>query len=391
MNPNIPTVKTVRVLLLNLDERQFAIFRMAFKMHNTTNYQLIREGDGLEPELVLVDGDVRDGSAQWQAIKQKYVHARVVYFSTQPPAFTAPHLAKPIRFDTLFTNLRNLLQGNGIWMGGMADSVAITPTARLGAAGAGSNTASATHTAVNTAALAAESSRVESKKRQESVSIRSFSTEGTLLGLVMKLLQQDQDTAVTVRGKPVLAIFPSIKRVLLATEPEKIEMLCMQPDLDIETKAVPAGAQLHEKAKIKSEAFVWQLAIWTAQGRLIEPITPDTILKLKSWPNMTRMAFLPESMRLSAFLIKTSVSLSTLYKLLPLNMKDVLNFIAATYATGYLYIEQPPAHRGQQHEINAVLSRDVHEVNIQGNSSVGESAPQPRGLLQRLMNRLRAK
>ena len=387
MDQNIPTVKTVRVLLLNLDDRQFAIFRMAFKMHNTTNYQLVREDDGAEPELVLVDGDVRGGAAQWQGAKQKFPYARVVYFATQPPMFTAPHLAKPIKFDTLFANLRNLLQGNGIWVTGkteqtMAASVADTMGSHISA----DNDKVRTHHESGGLQTAA----AKGKERQESVAIRSFSTAGTLLGLVQELLAQEQDTAVAVDGKPVLVIFPSIQRVLLAAEPEKIQALCKQTGLQLETKAVPVGAQLHEKAKIKSEAFVWQLAIWTAQGRLIEPITPDTILKLKSWPNMTRMAFLPESMRLSAFLIKTPVSLSMLYKLLPLEMDDILNFIAATYAAGYLHIEQPAVRGMQENEIETVLSRPMQEVEA-STQAADESVKQPRGLLQRLMSRLRVK
>ena len=41
-------------------------------------------------------------------------------------------------------------------------------------------------------------------------------------------------------------------------------------------------------------------------------------------------------MRLSAFLTKTSVNLNILYKVMPLDMADILNYLAATYVTGYL-------------------------------------------------------
>lgn len=373
MNHNTPTVKTVRVLLSNLDSRQFAIFRMAFKMHNVVNYEIVEAGDGYVPELVLVDGEAAGGADEWQRARQAYPHAKVVYFAAKPPAFTAPYLAKPIQFDTLFTNLRNLLQGNGVWVAGMADKAEAAAMVRPQHA---------------------------SSTRQETVSIDSFTTEGSLLGFVQQLAAQGQDVAVAVNGKPALVLFPAIQKVLLAVDPDRIQDLCGQSGLTLESKAVPANPQLQEKAKIKIQAFIWQLAIWTAQGRLIEPIRPDTVLKLVAWPNMTRMAYLPESMRLSAFLIKTPASLSMLYKLLPLDMHDILNFIAAAHAIGYLHFEQSiQAHAPAQNAVvtrpaAAVLARpdQSQEADTPATTHASGQAEQARGgLLQRLMGRLRGK
>ncbi|MCP2040607.1 hypothetical protein L1281_001190 [Neisseria sp. HSC-16F19] len=341
-------------------------------MHNVVNYEIVEAGDGNIPELVLVDGESNGGAEEWQQAKQTYPHAKVVYFAAQPPAFTAPYLAKPIQFDTLFTNLRNLLQGNGVWVAGMADKAEAAGMARP------------QHAA---------------QARQEAVSIDSFATEGTLLGFVQQLAAQGQDVAVAVNGKPALVLFPSIQKVLLAVDPSRIQELCNQTGLSLESKAVPANPQLQEKAKIKIQAFIWQLAIWTAQGRLIEPIRPDTVLKLTAWPNMTRMAYLPESMRISAFLIKTPASLSMLYKLLPLDMNDILNFIAAAHAIGYLEFEQSAQpHTAQETVVQrpaaAVLERPApaDEAHAQAATHTSAQAEQGRGgLLQRLMGRLRGK
>lgn len=451
MDLNKPTVKTVRVLLQNLDERQYAIFRMAFKMHNTTNYQLVSESDSAAPELVLVDGDLRNGTDQWHVAKQKYPQARVIYYATRPPTFTAPYLAKPIKFDTLFTNLRHLLQGNGVWAAGIgtrqneeasaprggsssmfasssssasqpqprspaaaerssmfANSSAPPVQSRPAAPAGGSMFASepapvpepvADAMAPQPADLAPEPKPAPKQERQESVTIVRFNTENTLLGFVQQQLTQKQDVVVVANGKPVAMVFSSLQRVLLAQEAEELEKLCQSTSVSLSTKPIPVNENLHEQAKIKSEAFVWQLAIWTAQGRLISPITPDTVLRLKSWPNMTRMAYLPESMRLSAFLIKTPVSLSMLYKLLPLDMADILNFVAATYATGYLHTEQSLEQKIQlKEESEAILTRKATQPApsapqaATASHAAGErEKEQPRGLLSRLMSRLRGK
>ena len=130
MNHDLPHVKTVKLLFVAMDDQQQAMFKMAFKMHNTTNYQVINAGSGEKPELVIVDGDGTNGLATWQKAKHDFSGSVVVFFSKSPPAVTAPYLAKPIKFDSLFLNLRNLLQGNGIWVvrSNMANASSAAPS-----------------------------------------------------------------------------------------------------------------------------------------------------------------------------------------------------------------------------------------------------------------------
>lgn len=379
MNNSIPKVKTAYVLLVNVDDRQTAMLRMAFKMYNSVNYQLIQPEDNLKPELVLVDGDTADGEEVWQQTKKKYPEAVVVFFGRNAPSFTAPYLMKPIRFDTLFQHLRNLQQGNGVWL---ADKAA-------------AHKETASEETVTTERLEQHNT---SEHTQQAVSVVRFHTKGTLLGMVQKLAQQSEDTAILFENKPVLIVFPSVEKVLLAVDNDALQQLCMQTDAEWQTKTVPASAptaQLHDKAKLTLQSCIWQLSIWTARGRLIDPITPDTIIKLKAWPNMTRLAFLPEAMRLSAFLVRTPVALNTLYKLLPVSLEDVLNYIAATYSIGSLIIEQPLTHSAAQQEKEMVLTRKAPQKVSKPDGGAPTSEynesddDKPKGLLARLMGRLR--
>lgn len=410
MNNNFPKVKTVLVLLLGVDVRQFAMLRMAFKMHNAIHYELVKETDEQTPELVLVDGDADGSDEQWRTAKQRYPGAKVVFFARQPPKFTAPYLAKPIKFDSLFVNLRNLQQGNGIWLAddnntpnisenptddAAQEHAKINPTSQVSPHihEFGANSASASFFAQKKAAKVAEPNN-----HQETIKLNRFHLDGTLLGLVHQLSKKDSDTAILMDNKPVLIVFPSTKRVLLAMESDALEKLCKDPSPALQTRTVPANSQLQEKAKISIESCIWQLAIWTSNGRLIEPITPNTLLKLRAWPNMTRLAFLPESIRLSAFLVRYPVTLATLYKLLPIDMKDILNFIAVTYTTGFLDIEQPLTQQVEQqqkqHQATAemVMTRAHQSPAVEsGSTDTEETNKQPKGLLQRLMDRLRSK
>ena len=66
INNNLPQVKTVKLLFVAVEEQQQAMFNMAFKMHNTTNYQVVDAASGEKPELVIVDGDTSAGVTAWQ-------------------------------------------------------------------------------------------------------------------------------------------------------------------------------------------------------------------------------------------------------------------------------------------------------------------------------------
>lgn len=403
MNNNFPKVKTVLVLLVGVDDRQFAMLRMAFKMHNAIHYELIKETDEQNPELVLVDGDTTNGDEQWRATRQRYPSAKVVFFARQPPKFTAPYLAKPIKFDTLFVNLRNLQQGNGVWLADGSSTPDINADhvkTMMSNAGTHSTEQSSLQSGNTTASTAStfssQKSVVEppvSNDHQESVTLNRFHVDGTLLGMVQQLSKKDSDTAILIDNKPILIVFPSVKRVLLALESEALQKLCRDPSPSLQTRPVTASSKLHEKAKISIESCIWQLAIWTGNGRLIDPITPNTLLKLRVWPNMTRLAFLPESIRLSAFLVRYPVTLATLYKLLPVDMKDILNYIAVTYAAGFLDIEQPLTQQIQQQKQapEMVMTRTHQSPQAEPASTATETNKQPKGLLQRLMDRLRSK
>ncbi|WP_037586163.1 hypothetical protein [Stenoxybacter acetivorans] len=365
----------VRVLLLNVDARQSAMLHMAFKMRATDHYTIIEDGQGV-PDLVLVDGDGQDGQKEWLSAKQRYESSVIVFFARKPPEITAPYLAKPLKFDTLFTSLRNLRNGNGIWL---ADSDKANVSNGQDSSKSGSG---------NTAPLSHAQSQKTASGGQETqrVSIHRFSCDGTLLGALQGLAQQTQDTAITLDNKPLLIVFPSIQRVFVAVSGEELREFSMQAGLVFQTRPIPEGSeQLRDKAKITLQSCIWQLAVWTANGRLMSPIRPDTIMKLKAWPNMTRLAYLPESMRLSAFLVKTPVALATLYKLLPVDMADILNYVAATYATGFLQIQQPVTNEPNKQTDNGEVTMSRERQHTE------DAADEHSGMLQRLMGRLRRK
>ncbi|OSI11196.1 response regulator [Neisseria zoodegmatis] len=360
MDNLLPKVKTVRILLQDMGAQQEAVFRMAFKMHNTTNYEIVQSDSGEQPDLVLVDTDTEQGVANWEKLKETYDKIPVVMFSTKEPKVTTPYLAKPIKFDTLFPILRSLSQGGNIFE-------------------------------------AKEKAEAEEDNSQSNgprkATVRRFNPQRGLLGALKFASQGHQDIAVLHEGKPVIIVFPSIQRVLLTVSASELEKLSKDDNLAVVCKAVPDNPQWKEKAKVTIMSCLWQMAIWTAQGRLIYPMTPQTIFTLKRWPNLTRLAPVPESMRLSAFLTKTSVNLNILYKVMPLEMPDILNYLAATHVTGFLAVDTEFSDESKHANVTGEkvnVGGDVpdNQMTRDAEKAVSPSAEQPRSLLQRLMRKL---
>lgn len=376
MNNNIPQVKTVKLLFVAMDERQQAMFKMAFKMHSTTSYQVIGADSSERPEMVIVDGDGPMGAAVWQKAKTDYPKSVVVFFSKRPPMITAPYLSKPIKFDTLFLSLRNLLQGNGVWVGNLANGQQQGAAAQQ---------------------QPAEPAKPAHPERAAEMRIPRFDPRRGLLGRFRELLNQSKDTVIVFKEKPVLAVFPSIQRVWVP-DSKLLEELCRQEQPDIKVKIISEGSQIQERANATVVSCMWQVAVWTANGRLVYPLTPSTVCRLKQWPNLTRLAPLPESMRLSAFLTKTSVSLNMLYKMMPLDMADILNYIAATYLTDYLAVSQTGAAAADSAAAAAMpkaVRRAAAPERSEGRArAADDETEQPKkegGLLSRLMKRLLSK
>ncbi|ASK26932.1 response regulator [Neisseria chenwenguii] len=361
MDNLLPKIKTIHIMLQEMGEQQEAVFRMAFKMHNTTNYEIVTPDSAVKPDLVLVDTDTEQGMRTWGASKAAYPDVPVAMFSSSEPSVTTPYLPKPIKFDSLFPVLRSLSQGGNVF------------------------DASASR---ERSAVVDASSNLDGARK---ATIHRFNPQKGVLGALKFASQGHQDIAILHEGKPVLIVFPNIQRVLLTVSATELEKLCKDDNLAVVCKVVPDNPQWKEKAKVTIMSCLWQMAIWTAQGRLIYPMTPQTVFTLKRWPNLTRLAHVPESMRLSAFLTKTSVNLNILYKVMPLEMPDILNYLAATSVTGFLAtdaeyaVDQKAADVSEKVKVDGTVDTPMAK---EAEKIAGPSAEQPRGLLQRLMRKL---
>ena len=378
-------------MLLGVDARKTAIYSMAFKMHTATQFQLIESAE--QADVLVVDVDGVEGDTLWESTQSDFPKTPKVYSSILEPKFDVAYLPKPVKVETLFPVLRAALSGVVTFKVTEAEQTK------------GRERLSFKQQAKNYKNTLVDEPEVSSTPRDvvfPMEQIQSFDATTGLLGKTRQIATQTENVALIVDNKPILMFFPSVDRVLLAVAPEKLEEICQNTEIQISIKEIGDHPEWQQHAKAQMDSCLWQFAVWTAKGRLIQEIDVHQPISLRSWPNITRLAYIPDAMRLSAFLTKSPVNLPMLYKMIRVDIADLLNFVAASHVTNLLKIQTAQSGITAIGEGNQYLNNGDSTVvasTVASQTSSGEVVASPApvrpkqssSMLQRLLKKLTGK
>jgi hypothetical protein len=448
MLSNAPQPQLITVMPVGMDPRKLSVFRMAFRMHHSHQlYQLLDEAPGHVPDLAIVDVDSVDGWNAWHDFRASHPHLPALIVTTTPPrAGEAPAavLRKPVRIETLFPQMRELLANDrtpairlSTAVSQAAQTAAVAPAAIAPAAvvvpagSASDHSAAAAYVAsvaptldevitlsqqAHRAAAAAQQQQqspppsdlpqlmdlpelgAESEHSAETatpevvrsmlpesqsspasaggkISFERFDPSAGLFGLVTRLLRQRTAAVIRVREVPVLVLLPSQDKALLLQPLETLQPLCSAPSHDVDQQPYANSPVTPSQLEIRPQTLAWQLAIWTCRGRLMRGIATDTPIRLRYWPNLTRLPPIPEAMRITAFLTRTPVNLKLITRLLKVPPEDLFNYLAAAYGIGILDL---PSRSPQLSVISTEPVRPGGKVEtVAAPSSPQSSSPAP--------------
>ena len=378
-------------MLFGVDARKTAIYSMAFKMHTATQFQLIDNVQ--QADVLVVDVDGVEGETLWESTQSNFPEIPKVYSSILEPKFDVAYLPKPVKVETLFPVLRAALAG--------VVTFKVTETEQT----QGRERLSFKQQAKNYKNTLVDEPEISATPRDVIFpveQIQSFDATTGLLGKTRQIATQTENVALIVDNKPILMFFPSVDRVLLAVAPEKLEEICQNAEVHISIKEIGDHPEWQQHAKAQMDSCLWQFAVWTAKGRLIQEIDVHQPISLRSWPNITRLAYIPDAMRLSAFLTKSPVNLPMLYKMIRVDIADLLNFVAASHVTNLLKIQTAQSgvtgiSEGNQHLNNGDSAVIASTATSQTTSGEVVASPEPvrpkqsSSMLQRLLKKLTGK
>ncbi|KMN82026.1 hypothetical protein VK98_10450 [Chromobacterium sp. LK11] len=340
----------IAVLAVGMDNRKLALLRMAFRLHHSMRYRLLESPSGEHaPDLAIVDVDSPVGWQAWEDFRIRHPTLPALIVAATPPERPpAVTLAKPLRVESLFLQLQAALRSVPVAEPTPATAPAPRPEP--------------------TAAPAPPPAA-------PSISIARFDPRRGLLGATTRLARQARPALLLADGRPLLWLRPDRALAQCLQPAEQLRELCRQDAPALQAQAADASAGgLNQPLP----ALLWQLAIWSSQGRLPAGIGADTPLRLRQWPNLTRLAALPDATRLSALLTKTPATLRIIVRLLRVDPEHACTFLAAAHALGLLdWNSEAPA-------LKVISSAPVRPDPTQP----GTVAPERAGFLSRLLQRV---
>jgi hypothetical protein len=123
------------------------------------------------------------------------------------------------------------------------------------------------------------------------------------------------------------------------------------------------------------EALEWDVALWACRGRLPRGTHLDHPVRLRCWPNLTRLAVPPEAMRIAGLWSRGSISLRDTVRILGIPQRYVFAFYSACHALGLV-------------EQLAIPSLALAARLAPPAADPARAAPPLRGLFKRLLGKL---
>ena len=368
---------SVFILGIGLDSRKEAVFRMAFRMNRKASYGFLEPGATQGPDLAIADIDSPEGLAAATAFRQQHPEIPLLATTIAPEKFSQfATLAKPIRMETLFPALEQLLRAAPTTPSTLAPLVP-SPSEITAST---ENTAPAVNSA--TSAPAADLTPAVPptvKAHWDPTQVEYFDPEQGLLALVQRAVRDQIPVGIVDRqsGKVLWRIFPEQGKVETIVTAEEAADIYRHGEGNLLLRADASFAPGENTYSMSLTEYLWQTHASIADGRLSQKISLQRPVKLRRWPNLTRLHPLPEALRLAAFLARSPASPALTIRMLQVQPQALFNFLAAADALDLL----------EYSAANGIPLQETREAAI-GATEPAKPTPAKRSLLGRLLSKI---
>ena len=379
--------KLIRVLLVGMDPRKQAVFRMAFEMHGARRLEAVDDG---EAELAIVDFDVPDAMSVWEGFRATHPDIPALIVTTVPPADPpAPVLLRPIRVEKLIPSLKQLLPSQP--PASQADrpskneaaapqGAAMQPSAPIPGSSATRQPVPASRATSAPSPPADQPTRHAWPERLE-----RFDPRVGLLGALLEITRHQSPSVVSIAGSKALIVLPDQDRAVLLQPENALQDACAAPSVLVTSRPCEPDDSLDGKS-MSHTALMWQVALWTSRGRLLEGFPERRPVRLRHWPNLTRLAPLPNGLRLAAFWTRTPATLQLTQKVLNVPVHEMFDFLASVHSIGILELPKAAAKPARASAGHAVET--ASRVQVANTPHVHPAQKRFGGVLSRLLRKV---
>ncbi|MCF6218634.1 MAG: hypothetical protein L3J62_08570 [Gammaproteobacteria bacterium] len=338
-----------------MDERSCEALRMAFNGPGKECCTLT--DDAASADMSIVNMDSVDGESLLEKVRNDYPLRHIIVLSVNDPQLEDTHyVARPIRVDMLIKTIKKVSQLPLLEPRRVGEAIAMKSELKEDAV--------TRHTEQVKAPAAEKVSRVEPKKRpvsrtrippvdfSQAESKESYfydpenHLQGEVASAIKRAVKKNSAVQLSIRigGEwKTITVLPEAKKVITSINETWLERLCTSPLCTLEVKMRTHNRKnsleleyraVETKAGSSMDAFLWRVALWSAQGRVPLGTDLNAPVYLRHWPNITRLRVSPSMMRAITLLIGQPRKLPLISQVLGIPYSQVFSLYSAAHAIG---------------------------------------------------------
>jgi hypothetical protein len=369
--------------MFNVPDRVSAQLEVLFKSPGWERFSLLTAG---KPHVAVVDLDAPNPDRVWSAYRKRYPETPSVILSATPQERDgAVWITKPVSPAALKTAILRARQGPA------------NPPAPAAAPSKAVTSRPREDVSTRTAASALDA-EVEDRccgnaadidpENPESVARATYSTSGCFQALVRQcfalVLQDGVPRAIDGLPAPFVVHRTGVETAIRDNVLRSLCIVALREDV-MRVREL-AGAQPSGTLQPLAPAL-WQIALWSARGRLARDIPLDAPVRLRHWPVFTRWIETPNAMRIAALLVGSPHTALDAARALGVPHRHVFPLLSAAHAVGLLEIlpGHASAPRVREERRTGLDRREVAAGEADGER---REVPERRGILRRILGRL---
>lgn len=391
MAANIPS--PFRIAVIGMDARAHAALDLAFQKLGKGCATLAEPANA---EGFIFNMDVFDAHTRWQHYRTKFPEHPTIIVSMKDPGMEGTvYVAKPLSMPNLIQAIAQLRTGSnkarntvtpkgnsatkiagrgnsGLYKYGKPVLVPLTPVIHE----------LNEHKGYEEYCGTARDVDLSDKHERSKI---FYNPEGSLQGVLETAWRQAmaKDNAVILAIKideiwESITLLSGIDKVVTTMDDKQLCYLCTSPLYCVATRLLYPNAsktrELEQQALVSShsgamESFFWKIALWTAHGRLPEDTKVMQPVRLKRWPNFTRLVVTPGALSMAALLNDKAMPLALLAKVMGLPQRYIFSFYSAARSLKLIVTESANAQpdsiqqkRNQQHLHHNLFGRILQKL-----------------------------
>lgn len=181
---------------------------------------------------------------------------------------------------------------------------------------------------------------------EEAVERIRYDPQAHLFGDVLDAMEASRRTRRPVRmdlNGGQIFYFPTSDRLMSTLTRDALTGICLERAnraksqthiLNTKEASQVEDEVMRADVQTEGEALLWELALLTAQGRLPHEVDVHKPLALRHWPNLTRVTWLPDGVRIAALWHERPSSLNETVEVLKVPQRHVFAFYSGAAALG---------------------------------------------------------